>query len=221
MGKLVNFVSSLHKSTKRSYLDRMINEKVDCMKIAREFEYDYWDGERKYGYGGYNYISNRWKPVAEKMIREYNLTNSSSILDVGCGKSYILYELKKILPNLKIAGFDISKHALNNAKPEVKKYIFKHNAKDKFPYKDKSFDLIITLACLHNLKVHDLEKSISEIQRVGKQGYIMVEGYRNEQELFNLQCWALTAESFFDDEEWKWIFKKSGYKGDYEFIYFE
>jgi len=51
--------------------------------------------------------------------------------------------------------------------------------------------------------------------------YIMLEGYRNEQVLFNLQCWALTAESLFDTAEWVWLYRHFGYSGDYEFIYFE
>ena len=221
MGKLVNFVTKLHQSTERNYIERMINEKVKCMVKAREFEYDYWDGERRFGYGGYKYIKDRWKQVAEDLIENYNLDNNSSVLDVGCGKAFILYEMKKILPNLKISGFDISKYGVENAKEEVKDFLFTHNAKDKFPFKDNSFDLVITLACLHNLKINDLENSIKEIQRVGKNSYIMVEGYRSELELFNLQCWALTAESFFDDDEWLWIFNKCNYSGDYEFIYFE
>ena len=220
MGKLVNFVSKLHKATKRNYLDRMINQKVHCMKKARKFEYDYWDGDRKYGYGGYKYIPGRWKPVAKQMIKKYKLTNNSKVLDVGCGKGYILYEMKKILPNLKICGFDVTKYGIKNSKPEIKKNLFIHNAKNKFPFKNKSFDLVISLACLHNLKVYDLKKSITEIQRVGKKAYVMVEGYRNEQELFNLQCWALTAETFFDDKEWRWIFKQCKYEGNFEFIYF-
>ena len=67
----------------------------------------------------------------------------------------------------------------------------------------------------------ELKTAISETERVGKQGYIMLESYRNEKELFNLQCWALTCESFFDKEEWIWIYNHFGYTGDYEFIYFE
>ena len=221
MTRLVNFVTKLHKSTKRSYLGRMMNNKIYCMKKARKFEFDYWDGKRKYGYGGYEYIPGRWKPVAKKMIKKYHLTNKSSVLDVGCGKGYLLYEMKKILPKLKVSGFDISRYGLKNAKQEVKKFLFLHNAKNKFPFKNKSFDFIFSFAALHNLKLYDLYNSVKEIQRTGKQNYIMVEGYRNEKELFNLQCWALTAECFFDVKEWKWIFKKCGYTGDYEFIYFE
>ena len=221
MGDKVNFVTKLHKSTSRSYINRMMNEKVQCMGKAREFEFDYWDGNRKFGYGGYKYIKDRWKPVAEEMITKYNLTNKSKVLDVGCGKGFILYEMKKLLPGLTVAGFDISKYGIANSKEEIKEFLFIHDAKDIFPYDNNSFDLVFTLACLHNLQIQDLNNSIKEIQRVGQQSYIMVEAYRNEEELFNLQCWALTAESFFHDDEWIWIFKEFGYTGDYEFIYFE
>ena len=220
MGKKINLVTSLHKSTKRNYLERMMNSKANCMKIARKFEFDFWDGKRRYGYGGYKYIPGRWKKVAQKLIKRYKLKDNSKVLDVGCGKAHILYEMKKILPKLKVFGFDVSKHAIKNAIPEIKKNLFVHDARNKFKFKDKEFDLVISLATLHNLKIFDLIKSLKEIQRVGKKSYLMVEGYRNEKELFNLQCWALTAESFFDDNEWIWVFKNSGYKGDYEFIYF-
>ena len=98
MQQLRNFVTALHQSSPRDYLPRMIDEKVECMNKAREFEYDYWDGERKFGYGGYKYIKDRWKQVAEDLIQNYNLDNNSSVLDVGCGKAFILYEMKKILP---------------------------------------------------------------------------------------------------------------------------
>jgi hypothetical protein len=64
-------------------------------------------------------------------------------------------------------------------------------------------------------------KAVKEIERVGKKKFIVVESYNNTKQLFNLQCWALTAESFFSSKEWVWLFKKFGYKGDYEFIYFE
>ena len=99
--------------------------------------------------------------------------------------------------------------------------MFIHRAQDKYPFKDKEFDLVMSLGCLHNLRIFELKVTLKEIERVGKQGYVMLESYRNEKELFNLQCWALTCESFFDKEEWIWIYKNYGYTGDYEFIYFE
>ncbi len=221
MGKLVNFVTSLHQATNRAYLDRMKDDKINCMLKAKEYKFDYWDGNRRYGYGGYKYMPGRWKPVAEKLIKNYNLTNNSSVLDVGCGKAFLLYEMKLLLPNLKVSGFDISKHGLAQAQAKIKKDLFIHRAQETYPFKDKQFDLVISLGCLHNLRVFDLKAALKEIERVGMQGYIMLESYRNEKELFNLQCWALTCESFFDQEEWIWIYEKFGYTGDYEFIYFE
>jgi ubiquinone/menaquinone biosynthesis C-methylase UbiE len=221
MGNLVKYVTSLHQSTNREYIKRMVDDKVNCMLKAKEYEFDYWDGSRRYGYGGYKYMPGRWKQVAELLIKNYNLTNNSSVLDVGCGKGFLLYEMKLLLPNLKISGFDISKHGIEHAKEEIKKYLFIHRAQKPYPFKNKEFDLVISLGCLHNLKVFELEIALKEIERVGKQGYIMLESYRSEKELFNLQCWALTCESFFNHKEWVWIYNHFGYTGDYEFIYFE
>tara|TARA_Y100001935_G_C17311792_1_gene517221 strand:- start:31694 stop:32359 length:666 start_codon:yes stop_codon:yes gene_type:complete len=221
MGKLVNYVTSLHQSTSRKYIDRMIDDKVDCMLKAKEYESEYWDGDRRFGYGGYKYIPGRWKPVAEQLIKNYNLSNDSSVLDVGCGKAFLLYELKLLLPKIKISGFDISNHGINNSRDEIRDSLFIHKAQEKYPFNDNEFDLVISLGCLHNLRIFELEIALKEINRVGKQGYVMLESYRNELEQFNLQCWALTCESFFDKKEWEWIYDHFGYDGDYEFIYFE
>ena len=221
MGELVNYVSPLHTSTSRSYLERMNDGKIECMIKAKEYGQDYWDGDRRYGYGGYKYLAGRWKPVAEVLIKKYNLTNDSSVLDVGCGKAFLLYEMKLLLPNLKISGIDSSEYGIKNAKEEIKQNLFFHNAQEIYPFKNKEFDLVISLNTLHNLKIFELEVALKEIQRVGKNNYICLESFRNEKELFNLECWALTCQSFFSPEEWIWIYKHFGYSGDFEFIYFE
>ena len=100
------------------------------------------------------------------MIKNYNLNNKSKILDVGCGKGYLLYEIK-IIPGAKIVGIDISKYALK-FKKEIKNYLFKSKAQEKYKYKSKYFDLVISMGTLHNLGISDLKKSVSEIERVGK-----------------------------------------------------
>jgi ubiquinone/menaquinone biosynthesis C-methylase UbiE len=221
MGQLLEIVTPLHQATQRDYLARMQDEKVHCMEIAKQYEKDYWDGDRRYGYGGYKYMAGRWKPVAEELIKIYKLTNQSSVLDVGCGKGFLLYELKLLLPGLKVVGFDISEHGLANAKETIREFLFVHKAQKHYPFEGNEFDLVISLGCFHNLRIFELQTALSEMERVGEHGYIMLESYRNEQELFNLQCWALTCESFFDHEEWRWLYKHFGYTGDYEFIYFE
>jgi len=207
--------------TKRDYLHRMVDDKVHCMKIAKQYEYDYWDGDRRYGYGGYKYIPGRWKKVAEQLIKIYGLDENSSILDVGCGKGFLLYEIKLLLPNIKVLGIDISEHGLKNSKKEIMHLLKKKSTSDLKDFENNKFDLVISLGTLHNMKIFDLEIILKNINRISKNQYIMVESYRNNLELFNLQCWALTAESFLEPEEWLWLFEVSGYNGDYEFIYFE
>ncbi len=221
MKELKNYITPIHKSAKRDYLDRMNNEKIKCMKIAKKYDFDYWDGSRRTGYGGYKYIKSYWKGMAEKLIKDYNLRDGSKVLDVGCGKSFLLHEMKLIKPSLNIMGFDVSDYALKHNTELIKPFIYNQKAQDPFKYKNKEIDLVISINTLHNLNLFDLKKAILEISRVGKQAYIVVESYRNEKELFNLQCWALTAESFFDKDEWIWLYKNFGYTGDYEFIYFQ
>lgn len=220
MGKLTEIVTHLHKKTSRDCIERMNDEKVKCMQIAKKYGKEYWDGERRYGYGGYRYISGYWNSVAKSLIDIYSLTDSSSVLDVGCGKAFLLYEMKQILPNLTVVGFDRSRYGLDGALPEIVEYLFLHDAREPYPFSNSQFDLVISLGCLHNFRIYDLFSSLKEIERVGNNAYVMVESYRDDKELFNLQCWALTAEAFFAEDEWIWIFDHVGYTGDYEFIYF-
>tara|TARA_Y100000768_G_scaffold224296_1_gene169378 strand:+ start:1835 stop:2500 length:666 start_codon:yes stop_codon:yes gene_type:complete len=221
MERLKNYITSLHQSTKREYLKRMNDDKISCMLEAKKYEFNYWDGDRRYGYGGYKYIPGRWTSFAEQLISDYNLKDGSRILDAGCGKGFLLLEIKKILPKINIVGIDISNHALKEAPEILRQDFFIHNLKDPLPFKDNEFDLVISINALHNLHISELKIALTEIERVGKKKYIAVESYRNEKEQFNLQCWALTCESFFNKDSWIWLYDHFGYKGDYEFIYFE
>lgn len=220
MGNLVEIITPLHKRGKRDYVGRMVEDKVACMKVGRQYGRDFWDGDRKYGYGGYKY-DGRYSVVAEALIKQYNLPENAEILDVGCGKAFLLYEFTKLLPQCRVTGFDISQYAVEHAKEEVKEHLFVHKAQDAFPFKDKQFDLVFSITTLHNLYINQLKTALTEMERVGKKKYMVVESYRNEEELFNLQCWALTCEAFFTPDEWTWLFFEFGYRGDYEFIYFE
>jgi len=220
VGELVNIITPLHKKSARNYIERMVNEKVKCAEIARKYDFNYWDGDRNHGFGGYKY-DGRWAVVAKALIDRYKLGPKAKFLDVGCGKGFLMYEIKKLLPESTVVGIDISDYAIENAKEEVKPFIKKLAAQDKYPFKDKEFDLVYSNTTLHNLLNFDLKKAVQEIERVGKNKFICVEAYRSVEELFNLQCWALTAEVFLRPEEWVWMYTEYGYTGDYEFIYFE
>jgi len=129
--------------------------------------------------------------------------------------------LKQLLPQSTCVGFDVSRHGLADSPEGIRDSLFHYRAQDAYPFGDKHFDLVISLATLHNLRLFELKTALQEIERVGKQKYVMLESYRNELEMFNLECWALTAESLFDTAEWIWLYNHFGYTGDYEFIYFE
>ena len=222
MGRLLEIVTPLHKATKRDYLARMVDDKVHCMMKAKEYEFDYWDGDRRYGYGGYKFIEGRWAPVAKALIDIYGLKNGSKVLDVGCGKAFLLYEMKKILPGLQGRRLRHFQARPRRKRTRISSPIcFTIAPRTAIPTATIHFDLVISLGTLHNLRLFELETAVQEIERVGKNKYIMVEGYRNELEQFNLECWALTAESILHTSEWIWLYNHFGYTGDYEFIYFE
>ena len=68
-----------------------------------------------------NYIS---KKEINKIFNQINdLTNislneKSSLLDVGCAKGFMLYDLIRLIPGITVKGIDISEYAIQNAKKQ-------------------------------------------------------------------------------------------------------
>ena len=218
----VDFIMHLHQSTKRDYLARVTeNDKAECSEIAIKYGEDYWDGDRKYGYGGYRY-DGRQNAAAKAMAEHYRLKAGDKILDVGCGKGYLLYEFTQLIPDVQVAGIDISEYALAHSKEEVKPFIQIGNA-ISLPFEDNTFDFVVSVITLHNLYNYELRKALQEIERVGKgsKKHIIIESYRNEREKANLLYWQLTCRSFYTPKEWEWFMEESGYTGDYSYIVFE
>lgn len=220
----IDFLSSVHKSTKRDYLAR-VNDlefpKAKAAELAKKWEFDYWDGDRRICYGGYRYMAGRWAPVAQAIIDHYGIKSGDKILDIGCGKGFLLYEISLLVPGVEIYGIDISNYAIENAKEEIKDRLQVGNA-TKLPFPDNYFDLVYSITTLHNLHNYDLDKALREMERVAKKNkYLCVESYRTEAEKANLLYWQVTCEAFCTPEEWDWWFKQTGYTGDHSFIYFE
>jgi ubiquinone/menaquinone biosynthesis C-methylase UbiE len=217
----IDFIQTLHSTTKRDYVGRVVqHDKAECAAVAKRFGAEYWDGDRRFGYGGYRY-DGRWRPIAQAMADHYGLKPGMRILDVGCGKGFLLYEFTQVVPGVEVAGIDISAYGIEHAKEEVRPFLRVGDAAE-LPYADGSFDFVVSLGTLHNLPIDRLSAAVREIERVGRgpAKYIMVESFRTEREKANLLYWQLTCESFHSPEGWSWIYQQAGYTGDYGFIYF-
>ena len=220
----IDFMSPLHKSTARDYLARVNDSeypKAKAADLAKQWGFDYWDGDRRINYGGYRYMEGRWEKVARLMAEHYGIKPGDKILDIGCGKGFLLFDFLKVVPEIEIYGIDISSYAIDNSKEEIRDRLQVGSA-TALPWKDQTFDFVYSINTFHNLHNYDLDLALKEMERVGKNNkYVCVESYRNEIEKMNLLYWQVTCEAFCTPEEWQWWFKQTGYSGDYSFIYFE
>lgn len=219
----VDFIMPLHTSTKRDYLARVNDReypKAKAADLALKWDVEYWDGDRRTGYGGMKY-DGRWRKVADLMVAHYGLKPGDKVLDVGCGKGFLLHDLTQAVPGLEVTGLDISRYALDRAIPEVKDRLVEGHA-SWLPFADALFDFVFSINTLHVLPCFELDAALREMMRVGKKHrYLCVESWRNESEKANLLYWQLTCRAFFAPDEWEWWFKQTRYTGDHSFIYFE
>lgn len=213
----VNLLDSLPRTSRQ--LRKGFITQAD-REIACRFGKEYFDGPRTQGYGGYVY-DGRWKPVAQRLKAYYGLPDSASVLDVGCAKGFLLYDLKELMPKASLAGLDISEYAYQNSMESVRHLIRIGNGKE-LPWADNSFDLVLAINTIHNLELSECKQALREIQRVSRQhAYIVVDAYGTEDQRQRLLDWILTAKTFMHVEEWKQLFQDVGYTGDYYWFLME
>jgi ubiquinone/menaquinone biosynthesis C-methylase UbiE len=198
--------------TKPSEIDKAISSK---------FGHDYFDGSRQYGYGGYHYNEKYWTKTAQFIVEHYNLTPDSFILDIGCAKGFLIKDLLKTGKVKNVFGIDISSYAVNHSEKEIKGLTFISDAKN-LPFKDKQFDLVLSINTIHNLEIDSCINALSEIERVSKKNsFVMLDGWDTEEEKINLDSWILTAKTVLSRPDWLQVFQKSNYRGDYFLWKFE
>ena len=214
MIKEINLLKKYPK-TKRDLSKRGNAKPEEDRIIARRFDKEFFDGDRKNGYGGYYYNSKFWTEVVKDLNNFYKLKSGSKILDIGCGKGFMLFDFMKLNPNFVLEGIDISDYAITNAVPEVKKFLKVGDAKS-LPYEDNSFDLVISINTTHNLEINQCKKALSEMERVSrKDKYLIVDAYSNEIEKDRIFAWNLTAKTILSTNEWISLFEEVGYTGHY------
>lgn len=184
-------------------------------KIARRFGKEFFDGNRLFGYGGYYYHPRFWEGTIRRFRDYYHLAEDASVLDVGCAKGFMLHDFKQLMPRLTIAGIDISGYAIANAMETVKPFLQVGNAKE-LPYREDSFDLVVSINTIHNLPLEECKQALREIQRVARQhAFITVDAWRTEEERERLLKWNITGLTYMHVDEWKRLFREVGYRGDY------
>ena len=214
MGKEIDLLKNYPKSN-RNIMMRS-EEKTDYHRqIARQFGKEYFDGDRAFGYGGYTYDPRFWEPVMPTFEDYYLLNKGHRILDVGCGKGFMLYDMRRLIPGIEVRGIDISQYAFLNSMEDIKPYIDLGNATD-LPYNSNSFDLVISINTIHNLEQVDCIIALQEIERVSKgNSFIVVDAYRNRHDKEKIDDWNLTALTYLHVDEWVELFDEAGYSGDY------
>jgi SAM-dependent methyltransferase len=214
MGKEVDLLVNYPKS-KRNIMMRNEAKSDEHRKIARTFGKQYFDGDRSFGYGGYRYNPRFWEPVIPTFADHYLLNNGQNILDVGCGKGFMLYDMSRLVPGIKVRGLDISQYAFDNSLEDIKPFIDVGNATD-LPYSNNSFDLVISINTIHNLEQDDCIIALKEIERVSKgNSFVVVDAFRNDEERKRIDEWNITALTYLHVNEWADLFNEAGYSGDY------
>ena len=214
MGKEIDLLVNYPKA-KRDIKQRGNEKTEEDRMIARKFGKEFFDGDRKHGYGGFNYMPRFWQPVIPTFRDFYNLSEKSTILDVGCAKGFMLHDFKEIIPGITVAGVDVSGYAIDNAKESVRDVVSVADVRD-LPFEDNSFDLVIAINTVHNLEGNDLERALNEINRVSKKhSYITVDAYKSALEKEMMFAWNLTAKTILSCEDWIALFNRTGYVGDY------
>ena len=201
--------------TQRDISGRLICKTKEDQKIACQFGKEFFDGSRNHGYGGFYYNARFWKNVVPAFQQHWNLINGDSVLDIGCAKGFMIYDMQLLIQGLQVSGIDISEYAIDNAKEEVKNFCKVANATD-LPFADKSIDVSISITTLHNLEEKELVRALLEIERVTKRGsFITLDAYRNNEEKDRMEAWNLTAKTVMHVDSWREFFKDVGYTGDY------
>jgi len=214
MGIEIDLLKNYPK-TKRDLKQRAESKTDKDRAIARQFGKEFFDGDRNHGYGGFSYMSRFWQPVIPTFQEYFGLNENSSVLDVGCAKGFMLFDMRELIPNIIVRGIDVSPYAIENSKEEVKEFLNVADARD-LPFEDNSFDVVISINTIHNLEKNECAKALQEIERVSRgKSFITVDAYRNEEEKEAMFAWNLTAKTIMSVDEWIAFFDEVGYTGDY------
>ncbi len=208
----INLLARYPKS-KRNVKARLGN-KEENRALAMKFGKEYFDGTREQGYGGFRY-DGRWVPIAEDIVRHFDLKAGDRVLDIGCAKGFLVKDLMRVCPGVEVFGIDISEYAVMNCEPEVVGRLHVGDARH-LPFPDGSFKAALSINTIHNFDRAGCITAIKEMQRIARNGgYLQVDAYRNPAEEQIFLDWVLTAQTHGTPQFWADLLNEAGYRGDY------
>lgn len=214
MGKEIDLLAN-YPRTRRNVEERGEEKTEEDRRIARQFGFDFFDGDRRHGYGGFQYMPRFWQPVIPTFQQHWGLAAGDRLLDIGCAKGFMLHDLVELIPGLVVEGVDVSEYAIEHAIEDVKPHVRVADARE-LPFPDDSFDVVISINTIHNLPRDECAKALREIERVSRRGaFVTIDAYRDEAERERMFAWNLTAQTILHVDEWKAFFDEVGYTGDY------
>lgn len=119
-----------------------------------------------------------------------DLDENSIVADVGCGTGNVTENIKKLYPNLKIISSDLSTDMLKESKRKMNGQFITADY-DNFPFKDSSFDVVISSLTYQWAK--DGFNSFSEALRILKPGGCFIFSTLGEDSLFEMKECATEA----------------------------
>lgn len=138
-------------------------------KIFEQGEGDNWFKRNK------DYIRKSQDDWIEKAIEKLDLKENASIIECGCSSGHRLARLKKILPNSRVVGFDISKEAICYGKKEYSEIeLYQHKISEEFDI--GQYDVVICNFVLHWVDRQDLSRVISNIDKLVANGGVLLIG---------------------------------------------
>jgi pseudaminic acid biosynthesis-associated methylase len=139
-----------------------------------------WQGDFGDAYTDRNVVDWRQRlPAFREMLAGLAIAR---VLEVGCNRGHNLVALSELLgPEAEIVGLEPNRHALDQARASSPRVTALRGDAFDIPFKDDTFDLVLTAGVLIHIPLADLPTALSEICRVSQHYVLCVEYYAEEE----------------------------------------